>query len=142
MGWIFSYVFLYLYFKYDKGYFSIANIYFEYNDHHEDDITSNLVTCDQPVGEWIDLSGLDQDVESNDGNEIDIDNFQNSLNLNEAENIIFEEIKRSFPFYRERLAVTDRRRQDVCIGIRFALFICTFTVSFVILSWYLKGKTY
>ena len=124
------------------GYFSIANLYFEYNARRTDDIASNPVSCDQPVGEWIDLSGINQVVDINDGIELDEDNFRNSLNLNDADSNVFDEIKTTFPFYREIPNVTDRRRHDYCIGVRFAVFICAFIVSFAILWWYLKGNAY
>ena len=121
------------------GYFSIASIYFEYNT---DDIAINLVSCDQSVGQWIDLSGLNQCEDTNDGIELDEDKFQEYLNLSEADSYVFDAIKTTFPFYRKFPTVKDRRRNDFCIGIRFAIFICAFTVSFVILWWYLKGNEY
>ena len=104
LGWAFSYVFLYLYFKYDDGYFSVADLQFEYNQNNSAK-KKDLHNVEHTIqGDWIDMSGQEQmksddtvveyTVESND-NQISA-----PMNFEPWEQTAFEEIRHSFNYYR------------------------------------------
>ena len=117
IGFILANVFLKLYFKFDGGYFTIANIQFHYNKNQKLRETfnrycmqkyNNLVCCKcckvtlldpENMGDWVDMSSLE--VEENnsltDAKESDI---ENQLNLDQREKAVFETIKKSIPYYR------------------------------------------
>jgi len=115
-GWMLSYFFLYLYFRYADGYFSAAMVQFEYHP--------SGVAKGSNLGEWVDLSGQSNDVENWNGHQSrialvflgigrllksviylgttsDINN-PNLVELDESEMSTFQEIKNSFPYYRNK----------------------------------------
>ena len=114
LGFVMAYVFLHLYFKFDKGFFTVAQLQFEY-------CQQTSVGQNQVTGSWIDLSGQDNDPNlhtnesiNDDTNEADFirclklneveqeDDFIRRLKLNEEEKILFDEIKNSFPYYKRK----------------------------------------
>ena len=95
LGLILSYLFLYLYFKFDGGYFRVSRLQYEY---------SQRKPAVENIGEWVDLSGQEHspDLNTNDTTDENKDvDFVVALNLNDSEKILFEEIKSSFPYYRK-----------------------------------------
>ena len=139
LGWLLENIFLYLYFKYDQGYFHGVNLHFHYkNDVRFDNPNLKVLTtkcknfCAKcvsveclnlhshtsigedftrklkkvgEIGEWVDLSGQEKyNIYKNtlDSSQIVCDDTEihSFFNLNEAETVIFDDIKRSFPYYR------------------------------------------
>ena len=117
IGFVLANVFLKLYFKFDGGYFTIANIQFHYNKNQKLRETfnryclqkyNNMACCKcckvtlldpENMGDWIDMSSLEEEENNSvtDGKEFDI---ENQLNLNQREKSVFETIKKSIPYYR------------------------------------------
>ena len=97
LGFVLEYVFLYLYFKFDRGFFTVAKLQFVYTK-------NKSVGRNQVTGYWIDLSCQDRSPHDDpaDGEPLDECNeeaFMNSLELDETEKILFEDIKESIPYY-------------------------------------------
>ena len=131
--WFLENLFLFLYFKYDEGFFTVANLQFKYNCDlalQDSDMTglvkktlSSVKKCvceensvkgeknkklDQKLmGHWIDLSwqidNNSDSISSNSYHELDDSEVENALNLDESEHYLFEEIKMSIPYYRKNL---------------------------------------
>ena len=59
-GWIFSYIFLYLYFKYDDGYFTISELCFEYESRDSSKEIGVVESDDKFRGKWVDLAGIEE----------------------------------------------------------------------------------
>jgi hypothetical protein len=112
-GWMLSYFFLYLYFRYADGYVSAATVQFEYY--------SSGFAEGSNLGEWVDLSGQSNNVENinvqqsriglgfgmmitflKSVSNLGASNINNPhlVKLHESEMSTFEEIKNSFPYYR------------------------------------------
>ena len=121
IGFILANVFLQLYFKFDGGYFSSVNIQYHYKKgqmlrepHRRYCVNKlNSIACCkcckgnllQPelMGDWVDISSQEENK-----NDLDNDSFQESeietrLNLNQSERIVFDEVKKSIPYYRLNL---------------------------------------
>ena len=155
LGYVLSLVFVYLYFKFDNGFFSISNIEFEFDNNrmlqcstrhalkdcfkiknrslsdqgpaqssgseHSDSVIEQCkcqVNIEEnnyegSIGEWVDLNGLNrhgnkhaikEDIKDNDEN----DELFTILSLDESEkNLLEEEIKHSFPYYRSYIEDID-----------------------------------
>jgi hypothetical protein len=112
-GWMLSYFFLYLYFRYADGYVNAATVQFEYY--------SSGFAEGSNLGEWVDLSGQSNNVENinvqqsriglgfgmmitflKSVSNLGASNINNPhlVKLHESEMSTFEEIKNSFPYYR------------------------------------------
>ena len=139
-GWVLGYVFLFLYFRYDEGYFSVSKLYFEYNSSLVSEVEKYSPTENESVGEWVDLSGQEESAHECYEDESTEITFENLLNLTESDNRTFKEIKDSFPYYRGTNRRIVRQRDDLCICIRFSLIICTFVGLITTLWWYLRYK--
>ena len=100
LGFILEYVFLYLYFKFDQGFFTVSKLQFFYTQ--DKSIEKNRVT-----GYWIDLAAQDFDGEREfilyDDHDCTEDSFVASLSLSEDEKSLFEQIKKSVPYYHHQL---------------------------------------
>ena len=124
IGFILANVFLYLYFKFDGGFFSGVNIQFHYKWDKKSKLKlrepcvanclkmSNSVACcgccevtlldPAKMGDWVDITSLEKDENdfANDAKESEI---ENRLNLSQSERMLFEGIKKSIPFYRGKM---------------------------------------
>ena len=138
LGWILENIFLFLYFKYDQGYFTGANMHFQYKktvrfrspnlkalttkcttyltkcayeetpsgSHVKEDATTQLEN-EKTIGEWVDLSGqekynLYKHVNKFKQNSCDdVETYSTSWNFDETEKLILNDIKHSFPYYRD-----------------------------------------
>jgi hypothetical protein len=114
IGWLLANAFLYLYFKCDEGYFSVANLQFKYNKNvsvgtsladHLGNCLKKCDTQDNPVGPteetnmqienevqgiWVDLSGEQLS-----------DDEWSVEDLNESDTEVFKTIECSFPSYKD-----------------------------------------
>ena len=119
-----AYAFLYLYFKFDGGFFTVAKLQFEYNQHQP--VGENQVT-----GNWLDLSGQDYcpNLHTDESiDDCDETNFIRCLKMNESENILFDEIKNSFPYYqrKKKQQIKDRQGQHRALELTKSISIVLF----------------
>ena len=119
IGWILANVFLYLYFKFDSGYFTAVKLEFRYKNGVtlRDPIRlycaekMNKCACcaccrtnllsPEAMGDWVDTSSLmDEKCESTDEDEES--EIETLLNLDAPDKIIFDDIKDSIPYYHRK----------------------------------------
>ena len=105
-GWIFSYIFLYLYFQFDDGFFTVADLQFEYDQTEIGEKRNENNLEESFKGEWVDLSGEEEhkeDKKVNDDSMVECNDsdFSRSIGLNESERSTFDEIKSTFRYYRK-----------------------------------------
>ena len=97
-GFFLGNVFLNLYFKYDRGFFTVSQLHFQYTPNEDNEVT----------GSWIDLNGQENHLAKS--NELILTHdekaqegyYRMCLSLNEIESQLFDEIKESFPYYQSQ----------------------------------------
>jgi hypothetical protein len=97
-GFIMANIFLDLYFKYDKGFFSMAKLQFQFSQ-------PNINRNNQVSGTWVDLNGQKNYFGRDDAmmnEEAQEAYYMCCLSLNQVEKDLFNAIKDSFPFYQTK----------------------------------------
>ena len=126
-GFLLGYLFLYLYFKLDKGFFTATTLQFQFAQ-------DRFGGTSKVTGTWIDLNGQNdyfhkQDILDETAQEA---YYNLSLGLGNIERDVFEDIKDSFPFYQKKKLqdIATCQDSDQCCGkpsfiplVRWKIFI-------------------
>ena len=126
-GFLLCYLFLYLYFKSDKGFFTATTLQFQFSQ----DRFGGMSTV---TGTWIDLNGQHDYFSKHDAlDETAQEAYYNvCLGLGNIERDVFEEVKDSFPFYQKKKLqdIATHQDSDQCCGnpsciplVRWKIFI-------------------